>query len=108
VDSLDQNALLRGAESKPLRTEVVEQGISGAIALRAGGWKFIPTNKGQSVSGMGSGADPRDTRWAESIVPADALYNLTEDPAEKNNLATKMPAKAEELRKRLQEIRSAR
>jgi arylsulfatase A-like enzyme len=44
-----------------VRTELVEQGISHSLALRAGDWKFIPRSPQQAVSGMGSGANPAET-----------------------------------------------
>lgn len=105
VDSLNQLSVLTGQPGAPVRTEIVEQAISNTLGLRSGSWKFIPASPQQQVSGMGSGANPADKRWGDSIVPADALYNLDDDPAEKVNLAAKFPEKVTALRTRLEEIK---
>lgn len=104
LDSLDQTRVLLGANGEAIRTEVVEQGISNALALRSGQWKFIPASRQQVASNMGAGANPADQRWADSIVREDALYNLAEDPAEKVNLAANFPEKTTAMRERLAEI----
>jgi hypothetical protein len=108
VDSLDQLRVLLGQSGGAVRTELVEQGISNTLALRTGDWKFIPASPNQQVSGMGSGANPADKRWGESIDREDALYHLTDDPAEQVNLATKHPDKVSALRARLEEIKRLR
>lgn len=104
-DSLDQSPVLLGQPGAPVRTEIVGQGISNTLTLRAGDWKFIPASPQQQVSGMGAGADPNDRRWTASIVREDALYNLAEDPAEAVNVAARHPAKLAELKARLEAIR---
>ncbi len=108
IDSLDQLRVLTGHPGGPIRSELVEQGISNTLALRAGEWKFIPASPQQEVSGMGSGANPSDKRWGESIVRDDALYHLAADPTEKVNLATKFPDKVSAMRTRLEEIKRPR
>ncbi len=108
IDSLDQLRVLTGQPGRAIRTELVEQGISNTLALVADNWKFIPRSPQQDVSGMGSGANPADKRWGDSIVREDALYNLTDDPAEQTNLAAKFADKADALRQRLEEIKRAR
>ena len=104
-DSLDQSRVLLGEASAPVRTEIVGQGISNTLTLRAGDWKFIPASPQQQVSGMGAGADPNDRRWTASIVREDALYNLATDPAETTNLASRYPEQVAALRARLEDIR---
>ncbi|MBL9186632.1 MAG: arylsulfatase [Opitutaceae bacterium] len=108
VDSLDQLRVLTGQPGGAIRTELVEQGISNTLALRAGDWKFIPASPQQQVSGMGSGANPSDKRWGESIVREDALYHLTNDPAEQVNVAAKYPDTVSALRARLEKIKRPR
>ncbi len=108
VDSLDQLRVLTGQPGAAIRTELVEQGISNTLALVAGDWKFIPRSPQQEVSGMGSGANPADKRWGDSIVREDALYHLADDPAERVNLASKFPEKVSALRARLDEIKRPR
>ncbi len=104
-DSLDQSRVLLGKPGAPIRTEIVGQGISNTLTLRAGDWKFIPASPQQQVSGMGAGADPNDRRWTASIVHEDALYNLAKDPAESRNLAASQPDRVAKLRARLEAIK---
>lgn len=108
VDSLNQLRVLTGEPGTPVRTEVVQQGISNTLALRVGDWKFIPKSPQQQVSGMGSGANTADTRWAESVVREDALYDLAADPAEQVNVIAQHPERAGALRARLEEIKGGR
>ncbi len=108
VDSLDQLTVLFGRPGAAVRTELVEQGISNTLALRAGDWKFIPASPNQQVSGMGSGANPADKRWGDSIVREDALYDLAADPAEHVNVAAKYPDTVSALRARLEKIKRPR
>ena len=108
ADSLDQLRVLTGEFGEAIRSELVEQGISNTLALRAGDWKFIPKSPQQEVTGMGSGANPADKRWGDSIVRADALYNLADDPAEQVNLAASLTAKTNAMRDRLDEIKRPR
>ena len=75
------------------RSAVVQEGISG-LALKAGDWKFIPPHKGpERFKTMPSGNNPKPQ-----------LYNLAKDPAETKNLASKNPAKLEELSALLNQI----
>lgn len=104
-DSLDQSRVLLGRPGAAVRTELVEQGISNALALRAGGWKFIPQSPQQTVSGMGSGANPADKHWGGSIVREDVLYELAADPGETTNVIARHPEQAAAHRARLAAIR---
>lgn len=58
VDRIEQLPSLLGTAAKPARTAVILQGISGAVALRDGHWKFIQSNADKTVNEMGSGAKP--------------------------------------------------
>ena len=98
-----ENVLLGKTQTSP-RTSLVVDGIGNVVALRDGDWKFIPKNADTS-SGIGSGADPRDKRFADALVPEDMLINLADDPAETTNLAAKYPEKLETMRAKLAEIR---
>lgn len=97
VDSLNQLPVLLGQNPKPVRTSVVQQGISGAFAIRQGDWKFIPANANAIASGMGSGANPDDPRFAEAVIREPLLFNLAEDPDETKNLAAQYPERVKEL-----------
>ncbi|MBI5382331.1 MAG: arylsulfatase [Opitutae bacterium] len=107
-DSLNQLPVLLGQTSAPVRTELVEHGLSGALSLRQGDWKYIPKSAQKRASGMGSGANPNDQRWADAYVSEECLFNLANDPAETTNLAAKLPEKTAALRARLEEIRRQR
>jgi len=83
-DSFDVSTALLGQAAEG-REHLVEQG--GPIALRQGKWKLV-TRPGA----------PRPAGRAE-------LYDLDEDPGEKNNVAAKEPAKVKELTALLNSIR---
>jgi arylsulfatase A-like enzyme len=75
------------------RDAVVEEGISG-LALKAGDWKYIPPHNGPPMfKAMRSGNSPKPQ-----------LYNLADDPAETQNLASKNPSKLKELSATLNKI----
>lgn len=82
-------ALLGGNQG---RDHLVVHGHAKFVALRQGSWKFIPAPGGPS-KGKRSGS-------------AVQLYNLAEDIAESNNLATQHPTKAKEMEELLQQIRA--
>ena len=103
-DSLNVLPVLLDQTARSPRDTVVQQGISGALAIRQGDWKFIPPTPGAVASGMGSGANPKDRRFAEVIVQKPLLFNLTTDPAETENLTAKHPEKAQELSTVLKQI----
>ncbi len=97
---------LSGKISESPRREIVMQGISGSLALRVGDWKYIPATA-EKASGMGSGADPNDTRFSDSIIHEPKLFNLAKDEGETTNLAAKEPAKLAELAARLEALKAA-
>jgi arylsulfatase A-like enzyme len=104
ADSLNVLPELLGKAAAPVRKDVVQQGVSGAIAIRKGDWKLIPANKAAKPGGIGSGADPNDTRFSEAIVTETKLFNLAADPGETENLASKHPERVKEMRELLQRI----
>jgi arylsulfatase A-like enzyme len=74
------------------RESLVEQG-STALGFRAGDWKLIkripkPAYRESKAAGL----------------PPTGLYNLDDDPQEKDNLVLRNPAKAAELEKALEQI----
>jgi arylsulfatase A-like enzyme len=97
MDSLDQSPVLLGKGGGMIRDSVIQQGISGALAIRHGDWKLIPANAAAAAGGMGSGANPDDPRFAAAIVRETQLFNLASDPSEKTNLAARHPEKVAEL-----------
>jgi arylsulfatase A-like enzyme len=95
-DSFDVMAALLG-QSRTGRTELVEQG--GGLGLRVGRWKFIePSNRAKF------NAETR-TELGHDTIPQ--LYDLEVDPGERENLATREPARAKQMADRLAEIRQA-
>ncbi len=78
-----------------------EQGRENLIiegkAIRSGDWVFIPKKSGRSW-GDAIGIDSGNRDF-------DQLYNITEDPAQKNNLAKTFPRRVVELRNKLNELR---
>jgi arylsulfatase A-like enzyme len=107
-DSLNLLPVLLGEAKGPVRTEIVQHGISGALALRQGDWKYIPATTSQGPADIGSGANPADLRFADRRIPEPLLFNLKADPGETNNLATRMPEQAAAMQRRLEAIRKDR
>jgi arylsulfatase A-like enzyme len=79
--------------SRQGRTHLVEH--AGALALIAGEWKVIRAQNGpkRNLTGNELGNDPEPQ-----------LFNLTEDPGERNNLAPQRPEKVKELLAMLDQI----
>jgi arylsulfatase A-like enzyme len=72
------------SEGKPSpRTEVIYNVEPFRAGVRAGAWKLI---------------------WRTPLPSASELYNIPQDPSEKNNLAAQNPEKVAELQKRANEL----
>lgn len=104
ADSLNVLPMLLGKSKKSPRDTVVQQGVSGSLAIRKGDWKYIPPNTIAQPAGIGSGANPNDTRFKDAIITEPLLFNLAKDPAEINNLAARKPKKVKELSALLEKI----
>ncbi|MBV10061.1 arylsulfatase [Rubinisphaera sp.] len=95
-DSLNVLDALLGKPYSGGRTETVEQGTS-ALGLRVGDWKLVAyrnkKNNGKTFE-----------KTSEGLYE---LYQLNQDPGESNNVINKFPEKAQELIKRLEEIKAA-
>lgn len=100
-DSIDLSAVLLGETRQSPRDHTVLHGLSNTLALRQGDWKYIPANATAQASGMGSGANPSDARFAENRIIAPLLFNLAADPGERTNVVAQYPQVAEELRRKL-------
>lgn len=105
-DSIDQSSVLLGTTEKNLRDSTVLHGISDALALRVGDWKYVPATVGAKGSGAGSGANLADPRFNESRISTPQLFNLQTDRAEQHNLIKEYPEKAAEMRQKLESIRN--
>jgi len=86
-DSFSLLPVLEGRQPKerPIRGPIVMQaGSSSAMMIRSGDWKL--------VNQLGSGGFSKPNRIKPGPGdPKGQLYNLREDPAEKNNLYSKHP-----------------
>lgn len=103
-DSLNLLPILLGETNAQLRTNVVQHGIGNTLALRSGDWKYIPANP-DTATGIGRGANPADTRFAEARIPEPLLFNLADDPGETKNLAKSHPEKLKALAAELEQLR---
>ncbi len=96
-DSYSMLPVLDGSQGKkPLREATVHHSINGSFAIRKGDWKLI------MCPGSGGWSFPRpNDKKAQEGLPRVQLYNLTDDPAEKNNLQAANPEKVAELQELL-------
>ena len=75
-------ALLGKAGKMPLRPFTIHHSINGSFAIRRGPWKLI------LCPGSGGWSNPRPAQALKNKnLHLVQLYNLDDDPAEKNNLA---------------------
>jgi len=81
------------------RKILVNHSHQGVFAIRKGEWKLILSNKSGGFS---------DSKYPEGfgIETPGQLYNLKNDPGEKENLYAKLPEKVEELTKVLEQIKN--
>ncbi len=94
-DSFNQLTALLG-QSKTGRPYVIEH--AGTLAITQQGWKYIAPGKGQKVD--------RFTNTELGNDPDPQLYNLREDPGEKNNLAAKEPERVRALAALLDRVKA--
>jgi arylsulfatase A-like enzyme len=79
-DSIDLQPALRGEKhDKPLREAVVHHSSDGTFGIRQGPWKLV------MALGSHGFSEPVTVKPTEG-GPQGQLYNLDDDPAEKNNL----------------------
>lgn len=89
------NALL--GKTDKARNVLVEQGIV-SLSIVKGTWKYIEPNKGPALNKL------TNIELGNNLQPQ--LYDLKNDPGEKNNLADKHPEIVKELSENLQSIKS--
>ncbi|MDA0708696.1 MAG: arylsulfatase [bacterium] len=88
-DSVSWLPLFKGIDA-PVRSHAVHHSIQGKFAIRDGQWKLVlcPGSGGWSKS---------DADAAVEGFPLVQLYNMSEDPAEQNNLHRALPQKVREM-----------
>jgi arylsulfatase A-like enzyme len=95
--------LLNPFTTMPIREATVHHSINGSFAIRKGDWKLI------LAAGSGGWSFPTPGKAEEGLPPIQ-LYNLKNDPAEKDNCYHQFPQVVEELttllKKYIQEGRS--
>jgi arylsulfatase A-like enzyme len=94
-DSFNEMHALLG-ESSTGRPYVVEH--SQSLAIIEDGWKYIEPNSGQKYN--------RNSDTETGNDPQPQLYDVREDPGERNNLAAREPARVAQLRSLLDKIKS--
>ncbi len=92
-DSENQLATWTG-QTKLGRSHVIEQ--AGSLAIRQGDWKYISTSKGPAFNAF--------VQIELGNNSLDQLYQLSQDPAEKVNVAKENPEKLQELKTLLRSI----
>jgi arylsulfatase A-like enzyme len=93
-DSFNVLSALLGAD-KQGRPHLVEQ--AGSLAVIVGRWKYVAPGKGPRFN------PNTNTELGNDTQPQ--LYDLAEDPGERNNVAGDFPDKVEELAALLEQIR---
>ncbi|MFB9058242.1 sulfatase-like hydrolase/transferase [Mariniflexile ostreae] len=93
IDSQDRLSVLLG-DDKIGRTSLVQESFMGPLSFLEGHWKYIEPLEG-----------PKYVPWGPIIETGfqmePQLYDLKNDPNEKNNLAEKFPEKVKDLREKL-------
>lgn len=91
-DSFSFLPALLGKTNHSTRPFTIHHSINGSFAIRRGNWKL------SLCPGSGGWSAPRpNTAKKNTKLPLVQLYNLNEDPAEKNNLQAKHPKLVLEL-----------
>ena len=84
--------LTDNATDKPTRPFTIHHSINGSFAIRKGPWKLA------LCPGSGGWSAPRPAAaFKNKELPLLQLYNLTDDPAEQDNLFEKKPELVNEL-----------
>lgn len=98
ADSYSLLSILNGNQVSNNRPPVIHHSGGGKFGIRDGDWKMI--------EGLGSGGftEP-DFPESQPGEPEGQLYNLKNDPQEKENLFLSEPEKVEELKTKLKQIR---
>ena len=97
-DSYNLSEVVMGKTvTSSIRDQMIQHSIDGLFAIRQGNWKYTP------VLGSGGFSEPKLIEPAPG-EPNGALYDLSTDFAETQNLISDHQPLAQRLHKRLEEI----
>jgi arylsulfatase A-like enzyme len=102
-DSMDLHAALLGKAGAAGRDHLVQQdnGNSGTFGLRVGDWKLHRYDRRRARNVV------VEQELANTPRPRYLLFNLSDDPAEQQNVIAEHPDVAEQLKTRLEQIIAA-
>jgi len=83
-------AILNPEDKKIIREASISHSINGSFTIRQGDWKLL------LAAGSGGWSSPRPGKEEEGLPPVQ-LYNLKNDPSEKENLQAKNPEVVQKL-----------
>ncbi len=89
-DGFSLCSVFEGGDSSG-RDALISHSIAGRFAMRQGDWKLCLS------AGSGGWSAPRDKDAVKQGLPALQLFNLADDPGEKNNLVAQQPEKVATL-----------
>ena len=94
-DSYSFLPLLLGQSPRVKRPPVIHHSFAGMFAIRDGQWKLV----------LGNGSGGRERPQGKPFSKPYTLFNLTDDPAERNNVAEQHPQIVARLEKACEKIR---
>ena len=83
-------AILNPEDKKIIREATVSHSINGSFTIRQGDWKLL------LAAGSGGWSSPKPGKEEEGLLPVQ-LYNLKNDPSEKENLQAENPEVVQKL-----------
>lgn len=107
VDSYNLMPLLKGKKfKKPFREATVQNTFKDRYAIRIGDWVLVDSYSGEHTRMPKWYGEENNYTTYEKTNPG-LLYNLQEDPSQKNNLYDKYPEKVMEMRDLLTKYRES-
>ena len=106
-DSYDMLPVLLGDQGDtPVRRYTLQQTISLALSIRRGPWKYLD-HRGSGGNNYSRGQLLEFALPEMTPEASGQLYNLDDDPGEKNNLFFKHPEIVKELKAKLEEFKES-
>ncbi len=100
LDGFDMWPVIAGGKASP-RKEILHNTAPGSGALRIGDWKLILNGHRRDTGEADDSAKPKKKAAAQDRAgEVVELFNIAQDPYEKNNLAGQQPGKVKELHAR--------